>query len=168
MFPGGKTSDWGGWCSGPSLDTLGGSHSGLQTWEMGRWQEAPKSICWVPKQPHSPYPLGSCPSWSEFGNVISLAFLFSEPPLSMSLPIVTCNREALLAHSLSVHYPPLPLLFSQLRKFHSVCPVPGLLALPSLTHRSLHWSSAGPLTSSFLCSPWVSIHSTILAQSIFF
>lgn len=130
---------------------------GSSDWgDGGDDRKAPKSICWVPKQPHSPYTLGSCPGWSRFGNVITWFFCSVHCPYhSVSSPTVTCAREALLTHSLLAHYPPLPLPFLQLRKFHLVCPVHGLLVLPSLTHCSLdHCSSAGPLTSSFLRSPF--------------
>ena len=92
------------------------------------------------------------------------------PHQSMSSSSVTCWREPLLAHSLSAHYPPLPLPFLQLKKFQSVCPVHGFHALPSLTlplaslHSLCTKAEQDHFFPSFPMSPWISIQSAILAH----
>lgn len=58
------------------------------------------------KHPTPSYSLVSCSSWSWFWNVITLTFLFSELPLSIS-PINTCFRKLFLPLSLLAQYPPL-------------------------------------------------------------
>ena len=104
IFPEGKTSDCGGRvgrCSGQLLDTLGESHLGLQIQDVGKWQKGTGVYLLGPKATTLSYLLGPCPSWSGFGNVITLAFYSVHSPYQSCLAQLSLALGKLSQHFLS-------------------------------------------------------------------